>query len=141
MTLGEEGSSDTGVGLGHGIAVDHATNVASVTRDLLSAHLVGRASDPVHGELAGVAEDIFVHFGAGGEIDMAVHALLQGNAAHVLFVAAGGADLLVNSAGSLAEQVVLEGDVSSVAGEVLTGPAARGLGTMLRGLGSSFAHF
>jgi len=47
VLLAEERSSDLGVGLGHGIAVDHATDVARVAWDLLAADHVGWTRDPV----------------------------------------------------------------------------------------------
>ena len=115
--------------------------MSCVTWDLLAADLVGWASDPVDGELGGVSEDVLVHLGTGWEVDSSLHALLEGNAAHVLFIAAGLADFLIYSAGSFAEQVVLKRNVSSVAWEVLTGPHAGLLGVVLRGLRSLFAHF
>lgn len=64
--FGVELGGDLGVGLGHGVAVDHATHVASVAWDLLAADHVRGASHPVLRPLALGAVDVLIHLGASG---------------------------------------------------------------------------
>jgi len=83
MLLREKGGGDTSVRLRHGVLVDHAAHVASVAWDFLAAFHVGRTTDPIGRILALSAIDVFVHLSAGRQVNMTVHALLQGHAAHV----------------------------------------------------------
>lgn len=129
--FGEESCCDTGVGLGHRVAVYHSSDVAGITWDLLAAHVMGWACNPVFGEFALVSKDILIHLGTSWQIYVALHALLKSDAAHVVFVASGLANFLVDGACSFAKQVIFEGHVSCVARQILASPRALLLGAML----------
>lgn len=129
--FGEESCCDTGVGLGHRVAVYHSSDVAGITWDLLAAHVMGWACNPVFGEFALVSKDILIHLGTSWQIYVALHALLKSDAAHVVFVASGLANFLVDGACSFAKQVVFEGHMSCVARQILASPRALLLGAML----------
>ena len=60
--------------------------------------------------------------------------MLESDTAHIGLVAPADVDFTVDRAGGLAEKIVLERDVTCVAGQVLTGPHALLLGPMLRRL-------
>ena len=125
MLLGGQGGCNLGVGLWHSVAIDHATDVPSVTWHLLLANVVGRARDPILRVFATVAEDVFVHLSTGWQVHGALHALLKSDAAHVGFVATAVNNLAINGASSLAEELILERDVACVAGKILTTPQTR----------------
>ena len=127
----EESCCDTGVGLGHRVAVYHSSDVASITWDLLAAHVVGWACNPVFGEFALVSKDVLIHLGAGWQVYVTHHALLQSDSAHVVLVASGLADFLVDGACSFAKQVIFEGHMSCVARQILASPRGLLLGAML----------
>ena len=129
--FGEESCCDTGVGLGHRVAVYHSSDVAGITWDLLAAHVMGWACNPVFGEFALVSKDILIHLGTSWQIYVALHALLKSDAAHVVFVASGLANFLVDGACSFAKQVIFEGHMSCVARQILASPRALLLGAML----------
>ncbi len=80
MSLGEKGGCDSGVGLGHRVAINHSSDVAGVTWHLLAAHVMSGASYPVLRVLALVAKDVLVHLSTSWEVNMAHHALLESNA-------------------------------------------------------------
>ena len=116
--------------------------MACVTRHLLTAYHVSWACDPVLRVLAQVAEDVFVHLGAGWEVSLAHHALFESDSSHVVLVAPCLADLAVYHASGLAKQVVLERHVACIARKVLAGPAAGWLWlvVVLRRLRSLVCH-
>ena len=87
MLLREKSGGDLSVRFWHGVAVNHASDVTSVSGDLLAADLMGRASNPVLGILARIAEHILVNLGLCGQISLTHHGLLQCEAAHVDFIA------------------------------------------------------
>ena len=79
VLLGGQGGGDLGVGLGHGVAIDHTADVSSVAWYVLLANVVGRASNPILRMLATVAKDVLVHLSARGQVHGALHALLESN--------------------------------------------------------------
>lgn len=129
--FGEESCCDTGVRLGHRVAVYHSSDVTSITWDLLATHVVGWACNPVFGEFALVSKDVLIHLGTSWQIYVAHHALLKSDSAHVVLVASGLANFLVDGACSFAKQVVFEGHMSCVARQILASPRALLLGAML----------
>lgn len=64
MSFSKESGSDSGIGLGHRVAIDHSTDVARVAGHLLTAHMVGWTCDPVLRIFAGITKNVFVHLGA-----------------------------------------------------------------------------
>ena len=134
VPLGEKCGGYFGVGLGHRVTVDHSTDVPSIAWNLLPADLVGRACDPIDSVLARRSEHVLVDLGAGRKVNCACHGLLESDSAHCFFLSSRHADLSVDGAGRLAELIVLQGDVSCVAWEVLAGPEACGLRSMFRRL-------
>ena len=132
MLLREEGGRDASIGLRHAVFVYHATHMASVAWHLLSAHVVRGARHPIDRIFRVVAEDVPVDLGVRWKINCAHHALLESDAAHGLLLSASDTDLTIDRASSLAEEVILQRDVTSVTWEVLAGPNARILRAMLR---------
>ena len=115
MLLGEQVGCHLRVGLAHGVFVHHASDVTSVAGDALLAHIVSGSRNPVNRMLAQVAVDILIHFGASWQVNEALHALLQGNTSKVVLVAPRLIDLVIDSACSLSEEVILQGDTASIA--------------------------
>lgn len=145
MSLSGQSRRYLGVGLGHSVAIDHATDVTRVAWHLLLANVVGWARDPILRVFAAVAEDVLVHLSARRQVHLALHALLEGNATHIGFVATAVNNLAIDGACSLAEELILERDVACVAWKILTTPEARLLRSVFRRLSTrliiSALHF
>ena len=69
-----------------------------------------------------IAIYVFVHLGACWQVYSTLHALFEGESAHVFFISSRLADLSVDTACRLAELVILEGHEAGIAWEILTGP-------------------
>ena len=69
-----------------------------------------------------ITKDVFVHLGACWQVYSTLHALFQGESAHVLLIGTRLTDLSVDTACRLAELVILEGHEAGIAWEILTGP-------------------
>ena len=77
-----------------------------------------------------ITEDVFVHLGACWQVYSTLHTLLQSDAAHIILIGSRLADLSVNTARRLAEQVILEGHEACIAGKVLSGPQVDSFGSV-----------
>lgn len=73
---------------------------------------------------------VFVHLGACWQVYSTLHALFQGEAAHVILIGSRLTDLSVDTACRLAELVILEGHEAGIAWEVLTGPQVGSFGSV-----------
>ena len=140
VPLSEKRGCNACVGLRHGVFIDHSAHMAGVAWHLLTTHMVSGAGNPILREFAVVAIDVFVHLGTAGQINYAHHALLKSDAAQVGFDATRITDLFVDSTSCFAEKVILEGDMSGIAGKVLARPKARLLRHMLRRLAPLMRH-
>ena len=60
------------------VLINHTSNVASVTWNLLATDHMSGPRDPVAGMLATVTEDIFIYFRLGWLNGLALHTLNQG---------------------------------------------------------------
>jgi len=132
VLLGEKCRGDLSVGLRHGVPVDHATHVTSVAWHLLSTNHMSRACHPVSRPFALRAINILIHFGTRRQVNLPHHALSEGNATHVLLIAARRVNLTIDRAGCLAKKVVLQWHVASIPWQVLSSPQARLLRLVLR---------
>lgn len=140
VLLGEKCGSNSGIGLRHGVLIDHTAHVASVARDLLAAHLMSRARNPVLRVLAQVTINVFVHLGASRKVYYAHHALLKGDSAEVLLNTSGLTDLFVDSTSSFAEKIIFLRNMARISWQVLTRPEACILGHVLRRLTPLMRH-
>ncbi len=86
MSFGKKSGCDSSVGLRHGVAIDHSSDVTGIARHLLTAHMMSWTRDPVLRVFARVTKYVFVHLRACWKIDMAHHALFESNTTHGLFV-------------------------------------------------------
>lgn len=121
LLAGERGRY-LGVGLGHGVAIDHSTDVASVAWHLLLANVVSGARNPVLRVTAAVAKNVFVHLSTRWQVNSALHALFESDSAHVSLIATAVDNLAINGARSLAKEVILERHMASVTRQVLAAP-------------------
>ena len=113
-------SCDLCEALWHEAFVDKATDLSRIVGHVLLAHLMGRATDPVHRVLAVVTVDFAVDVLGRRQLALllSVAPLLQTFMAR--HVATGQADFSVNAAGSFAEHDALSGHEACVAWQVLS---------------------
>ena len=140
VLLGEKCGSNSGIGLRHGVFIDHTAHVACVARDLLATHLMSGTRNPVLRVLAQVTINVFVHLGASREVNNTHHALLEGNTAEVLLNTSGLTDLFIDSTRSFAEKIIFLRNMARISRQVLTRPEASILGHMLRRLTPLMRH-
>ena len=107
MLFGKECGGDLGVGLGHGVAIDHTSHMPRITWHLLASNHVCGTCHPVLRPLTLRPVDILVHLSTSWQVDLAHHALFESDSAHIDFIATRLVDFAIDRAGSLPEQIVL----------------------------------
>jgi len=78
MVLGKQISRESRIGVRHSVFIDLTSDMASVSRNVLSTDLVSRASNPILSVFAPVSEDVSVHFGRSSHALVSRHRLSQG---------------------------------------------------------------
>lgn len=125
MLLRKELGSYFCIRLRHEVFVDKTSAVTSVAWNVLLAHLVGGAVNPILGVPAVISKNLRVDFFRGWQRGGLLSVTLELHAVDLLSSAASNANFAINASSSLTKEVVLSGHVTSVPRQVLSGPSAR----------------
>ncbi len=98
--------------------------MSGVAGDVLLANLVSGPIDPVFGVTAMVSEDIWIYFLGGGQSGSLLPVAFELHAINLLPAATSNADFTVDAARSLTKEIVLGGNVTGVARQILASPAS-----------------